>query len=169
MVCHISILNPPPTLRPTNPRWRSSLQWPPTFSCGQWWPPTFSCGQMMTANVFPDTNYFHFSLFHFSPHSQAKEKEVKVVKVVKPPHPRKQVNRAVPELDFNSPLDVFSKFFLPRLRNFAFQKHQHSLGPMPLIVHHRRRCRHPHLVRRALLLPHCGCQYWRPPGSSFFL
>jgi hypothetical protein len=48
----------------------------------------------------------------YRPHSQAKEKEVKEVKVVKPPHPRKQVNRAVPELDFNSPLDVFSKFFI---------------------------------------------------------
>ena len=59
--------------------------------------------------VSPDTNWYFCC---YRPHSQAKEKEVKEVKVVKPPHPRKQVNRAVPELDFNSPLDVFSKFFI---------------------------------------------------------
>ena len=77
--------------------------------------------------------------------------------MVKPPHPRKQVNRAVPELDFNSPLDVFSKFFIflrmsaiYQFQNTTTKKGKHSLGPMPRFVHHCRRRRHQHLVRRAL-------------------
>lgn len=51
-------------------------------------------------------NFFFYTLFQIF--SQEKEKEVKVVKVVKPPHQRKQVKAAHQELDFNSQSDVFT-------------------------------------------------------------